>query len=77
MSLMDASSLTRWCRWWEWLIIPLRYLLLISLMIPISLKVSIDVVKYAYAMFINWDAKMYDIDVCTTANCYLTPSRIQ
>lgn len=37
-----------------------RFLLLFSLLIPISLKVTLDVVKYAYAQFINWDAEMYD-----------------
>ncbi|EGG19357.1 P-type ATPase [Cavenderia fasciculata] len=45
--------------WYEFIIIPLRFLLLNSLMIPISLKVTIDVIKYAYALFINWDLKMY------------------
>eukprot|EP01124_Arcella_intermedia_P012903 TRINITY_DN1929_c0_g1_i2.p2 TRINITY_DN1929_c0_g1~~TRINITY_DN1929_c0_g1_i2.p2 ORF type:complete len:159 (-),score=57.36 TRINITY_DN1929_c0_g1_i2:1247-1723(-) len=30
------------------------------MMIPISLKVSIDVVKYAYASFIEWDAALHD-----------------
>lgn len=29
-------------------------------MIPISLKVSIDVAKYVYALFIEWDRQMYD-----------------
>uniref|UniRef100_A0A6B2LUB5 Uncharacterized protein n=1 Tax=Arcella intermedia TaxID=1963864 RepID=A0A6B2LUB5_9EUKA len=29
--------------WYSWIIIPLRFLLLLSMMIPISLKVSIDV----------------------------------
>jgi hypothetical protein len=33
-------------------------------MIPISLKVSMDVVKYAYALFIDWDEEMYDPEVC-------------
>jgi phospholipid-translocating ATPase len=48
--------------WYEVLIIPLRYLLLCSIMIPISLKVSLDVCKYVYAMFINWDLAMRDPD---------------
>lgn len=37
-----------------------RFLLLFSLLIPISLKVTIDVVKYTYAQFINWDLDLYD-----------------
>eukprot|EP01133_Synstelium_polycarpum_P007008 gene7008-8143_t len=45
--------------WYEFIVIPMRFLLLNSMMIPISLKVTIDVVKYAYALFINWDLKMY------------------
>ncbi|KAK9764787.1 hypothetical protein K7432_007425 [Basidiobolus ranarum] len=46
-------------QWYHYLIIPLRMLLLMSLMIPISLKVTLDICKYMYAMFINWDLKMY------------------
>ncbi|GAM27196.1 hypothetical protein SAMD00019534_103710 [Acytostelium subglobosum LB1] len=45
--------------WYEFVIIPLRFLLLNSMMIPISLKVTIDVVKYFYALFIDWDLRMY------------------
>jgi magnesium-transporting ATPase (P-type) len=44
-------------------VIPLRFLLLVSMIIPISLKVTIDVTKYAYAMFIDWDNEMYDAEV--------------
>jgi phospholipid-translocating ATPase len=44
--------------WYAPAIIPLRFLLLCSVMIPISLKVSMDIVKYAYALFIGWDEKM-------------------
>jgi phospholipid-translocating ATPase len=39
-------------------VIPLRFLLLNSMMIPISLKVSMDVVKFSYAKFIDWDVEM-------------------
>eukprot|EP01127_Copromyxa_protea_P005370 TRINITY_DN1530_c0_g2_i1.p1 TRINITY_DN1530_c0_g2~~TRINITY_DN1530_c0_g2_i1.p1 ORF type:complete len:1069 (-),score=174.29 TRINITY_DN1530_c0_g2_i1:65-3271(-) len=58
--------------WWTWIIIPVRFLLLISLIIPISLKVSLDVVKYAYAMFINWDEEMYDPETNTFAKATTT-----
>eukprot|EP00002_Diphylleia_rotans_P025424 TRINITY_DN5023_c0_g1_i2.p1 TRINITY_DN5023_c0_g1~~TRINITY_DN5023_c0_g1_i2.p1 ORF type:complete len:1147 (-),score=229.78 TRINITY_DN5023_c0_g1_i2:131-3571(-) len=44
----------------EVIIIPLRYLLLMSLMIPISLKVTLDVCKYFYALLIMWDENMKD-----------------
>eukprot|EP01132_Coremiostelium_polycephalum_P004923 gene4923-6137_t len=56
--------------WYEFIIIPLRFLLLNSMMIPISLKVTIDVIKYAYALFINWDLRMYHkaTDCPATAN---------
>lgn len=37
------------------------------MMIPISLKVTLDVVKYAYAKFIDWDMQMYDRDTQTYA----------
>ncbi|KAJ3450633.1 putative phospholipid-transporting atpase [Anaeramoeba flamelloides] len=48
--------------WYQFLIIPLRFLLLISLMIPISVKVTLDICKSLYALFINWDLKMWDYD---------------
>ncbi len=45
--------------WWTWLLIPVRFLLLNSLMIPISLKVTLDVVKFMYAKFVDWDVELY------------------
>eukprot|EP01113_Clastostelium_recurvatum_P044997 TRINITY_DN7661_c0_g1_i3.p1 TRINITY_DN7661_c0_g1~~TRINITY_DN7661_c0_g1_i3.p1 ORF type:complete len:1183 (+),score=311.41 TRINITY_DN7661_c0_g1_i3:100-3648(+) len=53
--------------WYMPAVIPLRFLLLNSLMIPVSLKVTMDVIKYTYAMFINWDLKMYDSSSNTPA----------
>jgi magnesium-transporting ATPase (P-type) len=45
----------------EWVIIPLRFLLLESYMIPISMKFIVDVWnKMFHAQFINWDRDMYD-----------------
>ncbi|KAF9609991.1 hypothetical protein IFM89_019555 [Coptis chinensis] len=46
--------------WYELLVIPLRFELLCSIMIPISIKVSLDLVKSLYAKFIDWDKEMYD-----------------
>ncbi|KAM7277265.1 hypothetical protein ACFE04_019131 [Oxalis oulophora] len=46
--------------WYELLVIPLRFELLCSIMIPISIKVSLDLVKSLYAKFIDWDNKMVD-----------------
>ncbi|KAG8641362.1 hypothetical protein MANES_13G143600v8 [Manihot esculenta] len=46
--------------WYELLVIPLRFELLCSIMIPISIKVSLDLVKSLYAKFIDWDAEMID-----------------
>ncbi|KAA3462568.1 phospholipid-transporting ATPase 2 isoform X1 [Gossypium australe] len=63
--------------WYELLVIPLRFELLCSIMIPISikagwlgdgqflylkLKVSLDLVKSLYAKFIDWDAEMIDYE---------------
>ncbi|KAF2531321.1 hypothetical protein F2Q70_00031293 [Brassica cretica] len=45
--------------WYELLVIPLRFELLCSIMIPISIKVSLDLVKGLYAKFIEWDVEMY------------------
>ena len=42
-----------------WFYIPIRFLLLNSLMIPISLKVTLDMVKLYYAVTINWDIDLY------------------
>eukprot|EP01029_Cantina_marsupialis_P021360 TRINITY_DN50_c1_g1_i4.p1 TRINITY_DN50_c1_g1~~TRINITY_DN50_c1_g1_i4.p1 ORF type:complete len:1122 (-),score=321.77 TRINITY_DN50_c1_g1_i4:384-3749(-) len=44
--------------WYQFIIIPARFLLLNSTMIPISLKVTIDFCKWAYSMFINKDVEM-------------------
>ncbi|OVA00359.1 Cation-transporting P-type ATPase [Macleaya cordata] len=51
--------------WYELLVIPLRFELLCSIMIPISIKVSLDLVKSLYAKFIDWDKEMYDQETNT------------
>ncbi|KAK2424610.1 ATPase E1-E2 type family protein / haloacid dehalogenase hydrolase family protein [Trifolium repens] len=48
--------------WYELLVIPLRFELLCSIMIPISIKVSLDLVKSIYAKFIDWDHQMIDLE---------------
>ncbi|XP_062104343.1 phospholipid-transporting ATPase 2-like [Humulus lupulus] len=37
-------------------------------MIPISIKVSLDLVKSLYAKFIDWDDKMIDHEIITAAH---------
>ncbi|PKA49668.1 Phospholipid-transporting ATPase 2 [Apostasia shenzhenica] len=54
--------------WYELLIIPLRFELLCSIMIPISIKVSLDLVKSLYAKFIDWDEEMFDHDTNTPSH---------
>lgn len=56
--------------WYEFMVIPLRFLLLNSTMIPISLKVTMDVIKYAYSIIIEWDIHMYheESNTPTTVN---------
>ncbi|XP_071922901.1 phospholipid-transporting ATPase 2 [Coffea arabica] len=54
--------------WYELLVIPLRFELLCSIMIPISIKVSLDLVKGLYAKFIDWDNKMVDQETSTPAH---------
>ncbi|XP_043701516.1 phospholipid-transporting ATPase 2-like isoform X2 [Telopea speciosissima] len=51
--------------WYELLVIPLRFELLCSIMIPISIKVSLDLVKSLYAKFIDWDQEMHDHETST------------
>eukprot|EP01012_Entosiphon_sulcatum_P010052 TRINITY_DN15809_c0_g1_i2.p1 TRINITY_DN15809_c0_g1~~TRINITY_DN15809_c0_g1_i2.p1 ORF type:complete len:738 (+),score=137.27 TRINITY_DN15809_c0_g1_i2:36-2249(+) len=43
-----------------WVIIPLRFFLLTSVMIPISFKVVVDLSKYYISLAMAWDIKMYD-----------------
>lgn len=45
---------------YQFLIIPARFLLLNSTMIPISLKVTMDLCKLFYARFIDRDVHLYD-----------------
>jgi magnesium-transporting ATPase (P-type) len=49
--------------WWSGLVLPLRFLLLSSMMIPISLKVSLDIAKSWHARLIARDVEMYDAAV--------------
>lgn len=53
--------------WYELLVIPLRFELLCSIMIPISIKVSLDLVKGLYAKFIEWDVEMVDQETGTAS----------
>ncbi|XP_050206002.1 phospholipid-transporting ATPase 2 [Mercurialis annua] len=54
--------------WYELLVIPLRFELLCSIMIPISIKVSLDLVKSLYAKFIDWDTEMIDHETGCSSN---------
>ncbi|KAJ1685670.1 hypothetical protein LUZ63_017060 [Rhynchospora breviuscula] len=54
--------------WYEFIIIPLRFELLCSIMIPISIKVSLDFVKSLYAKFIDWDEEMFDQETNTPSH---------
>ncbi|XP_059644716.1 phospholipid-transporting ATPase 2 [Cornus florida] len=54
--------------WYELLVIPLRFELLCSIMIPISIKVSLDLVKSLYAKFIDWDNEMIDLETGTPSH---------
>ncbi|KAJ6371719.1 hypothetical protein OIU77_002104 [Salix suchowensis] len=54
--------------WYELLVIPLRFELLCSIMIPISIKVSLDLVKSLYAKFIDWDREMIDLETDTPSH---------
>jgi phospholipid-translocating ATPase len=53
--------------WYEIIIIPLRYLLLCSLLIPQSLKITQDISKYVMSWWINFDIKLYDEETDTAA----------
>jgi len=53
--------------WYEFLVIPLRFELLCSIMIPISVKVSLDLAKSVYSKYIDWDLQMFDAKTGTPA----------
>lgn len=55
---------------WVKLYIPLRFLLLCSYMIPISLKVTMDITKFGFAQLIQWDEKIYDAEEDVAAVTY-------
>ena len=54
--------------WYELLVIPLRFELLCSTIIPIFIKVSLDLVKSLYAKFIDWDNQMIDPERSTPSH---------
>ncbi|KAL6652954.1 hypothetical protein ACP70R_011879 [Stipagrostis hirtigluma subsp. patula] len=54
--------------WYDFLVIPLRFELLCSIMIPISIKVTLDLAKGVYAKFIDWDEQMFDHETSTPAH---------
>jgi len=58
--------------WYEPMVIPIRFLLLNSLFIPISLKVTLDFAKLGYAYFVNNDMLLYDEVTDTKANANST-----
>lgn len=53
--------------WYNFFVIPLRFELLCSIMIPISVKVSLDLAKSVYSKYIDWDLQMYDTQTNTPA----------
>jgi magnesium-transporting ATPase (P-type) len=53
--------------WYTPLVIPARFLLLNSTMIPISLKLTLDLCKLFYAKFIDGDLALYDPETDTPA----------
>ena len=57
--------------WYKtWVVIPARFLLLNSTMIPISLKVTMDLAKLVMSLFIDLDTEMWDPeDVPTSCGC--------
>ncbi|CAF1402273.1 unnamed protein product [Rotaria magnacalcarata] len=46
----------------------LTFFILFNNLIPISLQITIDLVKFIQAYFINWDVDMYDRETDTPAN---------
>lgn len=53
--------------WWAGFVLPLRFLLLSSMMIPISLKVTMDLAKAYHAWLITVDVDLWDEEKDTPA----------
>jgi magnesium-transporting ATPase (P-type) len=53
--------------WYTPLVLPLRFFLLSSMMVPISLKITLDLIKVFYAKLIASDLSMYDPETDTPA----------
>uniref|UniRef100_A0A0A9CTB8 Similar to haloacid dehalogenase-like hydrolase family protein n=1 Tax=Arundo donax TaxID=35708 RepID=A0A0A9CTB8_ARUDO len=71
----DTKGLKQWYLmypvegpWYDFLVIPLRFKLLCSIIIPISIKVTLDLAKGVYAKFIDWDEQMFDHETSTPAH---------
>ena len=69
MGIRNLSTIPKWYignhegenGWLDYIVVPLRFLLLNSSMIPISLKVTLEVCKVIYSMFINMDEQLYAV----------------
>ncbi len=57
-----GSAMTGFIAFWTWYI-------LLSQMVPISLIVSSEMVKFAQSIFIQWDKKMYSAAINKAAHC--------
>ena len=64
MNGMDSDN-GRW-KWYIYLAVFLKtfftWILLFTNMVPISLLVTVEVVKFAQALFIQWDINIYDTE---------------
>ncbi|CAK9297443.1 unnamed protein product [Gordionus sp. m RMFG-2023] len=50
----------------------LSYLILLNTLVPISLYVSVEMIRIAHSFWINWDVKMYDTKSGTAAKARTT-----
>jgi len=64
---VDGNSKSLFEPWYSPIVIPLRFLLLCSLLIPQSLKVTNDFMKYFLSMLIGYDLGLYDPKTNTAA----------
>ncbi|KAL9654724.1 hypothetical protein ABK040_008521 [Willaertia magna] len=55
---LDSTQKKQWFD--PWILYPLRFFLLTTYMIPISLKITIDFMKLFFSLFIEWDLNLYD-----------------
>ncbi|KAL7978089.1 hypothetical protein Chor_005076 [Crotalus horridus] len=63
--VVDSAFLSGFLAFWS-------YIIILNTVVPISLYVSVEVIRLGHSYFINWDKKMYCAKRCTPAEARTT-----